>query len=106
VAIVAPAASAATAPRFVGEWASAPAQCRNPWVIKANSLQAGGHLCDFSKVDSSSAGYTASAVCRSAGKLIPGRLTFTAPDQAYISLLTVQGGPFHDAVALQRCPGS
>ncbi len=106
VAIVAPAASAEAAPRFVGQWARAPAQCQNPWVIKAHSLQTGDHVCDFDKVDSSSAGYTASAVCRSAGKMNPTRLTFIAPDQARISLLTVQGGPFTDAVALQRCPGS
>lgn len=106
VQIVAPAASTETAPRFVGQWAIAPAQCQNPWIIKARSLEAAGHICDFDKVDSSSAGYTASVVCRSGDKLNPGRLVFTAPNQAHIALLTVQGGPFHDAVALQRCPGS
>jgi hypothetical protein len=33
------------------------------------------------------------------------RLVITTPNQAQISLLTVSGGPFKDAAALQRCAG-
>jgi hypothetical protein len=106
IAIVAPAASAETAPRFVGRWAITAAQCADPWVIQAHSLKSASSNCDFDKIESSSAGYTANAVCHEPGGPTPVRLTFTTPNQAHISLLTVSGGPFRDAVPLQRCPAA
>jgi predicted small lipoprotein YifL len=101
---VSPPASADAVPRFVGQWASVPGGCGDPWVIQAHHLQARGHICDFDKVEASSAGYSAAAVCSSAAGPKPSRLVFVAPNQPHISILTVSGGPFADAVALQRCP--
>ena len=54
-------------------------------------------------VDANSAGYTVTALCHSKAGMRPSRLTISAPDKATISLLTISGGPFTDAVALQRC---
>lgn len=96
-------AAAEESPRFVGEWARSPDQCQHPWVIRARSLTAGGSDCDFDKIDSSSAGYAVAAVCRAPGGLTPTRLIIVTPNQAKISTLTISGGPFRDAVPLQRC---
>ena len=100
---VAPPTSAGTAPRFVGRWAASTEQCREPWVIEARRLRARGSDCDFDKVDSNSAGYTVTAICHSNGAMTPVRMTIAAPDKAQISMLTISGGPFRDAVPLQRC---
>jgi len=102
VATIAPAASAETAPRFVGRWAASAAQCDKPLVFAPRKLSSGAANCEFDKVDPSSAGYAITAVC---GSGMPARLIITTPDEANISLLTVSGGPFKDATALQRCPG-
>jgi hypothetical protein len=99
----APAASAETAPRFVGRWAASLDQCRDAMVIEAKSLKSGGSNCDFDRVDSNSAGYTVTALCHSKAGMRPSRLTIAAPDKATISLMTISGGPFKDAVPLQRC---
>ena len=104
IPIAAPAASAEGAPRFVGRWALTAAQCADAWVILSHSLKAGASNCDFNKVEPSSAGYTMNAVCHEPGGPTPVRLIITAPNQARISLLTLSGGPFKDAVPLQRCP--
>lgn len=104
IAIVAPTASAGEAPRYVGDWAQSSDQCRHPWVIEAKSLKAGGSDCEFDKVDSSSAGYAVNAVCHSPSGPTPVRLILVTPNQARISTLTVSGGPFKDAVPLERCP--
>jgi hypothetical protein len=104
IPIVAPTASAEDAPRFVGKWATSADQCADAWVIQARSLKAAGSDCDFDKIDTNSAGYTVDAVCRSKSGLSPVRLTFTTPNQERISLLTISGGPFRDAVPLERCP--
>jgi hypothetical protein len=101
VATIAPAASAETAPRFVGRWAASAAQCDKPLVFAPRKLSSGGTNCEFDKVDPSSAGYAITAVCGS----MPARLIITTPNESNISLLTVSGGPFKDATALQRCPG-
>jgi hypothetical protein len=98
-------ASADGAPRYVGEWARSTNQCEHPWVIKARSIQAGGSDCDFDKVESSSAGYAVAAVCHAPGGLNPVRLIIVTPNQAQISSLTISGGPFTDAVSLERCSG-
>ena len=99
----APAAPAGGTPRFVGRWAVSAGQCQDPWVIEARSLKTAGWDCDFDRVDSNSAGYTVPAVCSSAKGPTPVRLSFVTPNQAQISQLTVSGGPFKDAVPLQRC---
>ena len=101
---MAPVASAETAPRFVGRWASSPDQCEHPWVLQARSLKAAAANCDFDKVDADSAGYTVNAVCEAPGGLTPVRLSIVTPDQARVSLLTISGGPFRYPVPLQRCP--
>lgn len=105
VAIAAPSASAEAAPRYVGAWASSTAQCQHPWVIQARSLKVAGSDCDFDKVDSSSAGYAVVAVCHSQAGLQPARLIIVTPNQPHISTLTISGGPFRDAIPLQRCTG-
>lgn len=104
IAVVAPAASAETAPRFVGHWASAADQCPHAWVIQARSLKAAAANCDFDKVDADSAGYTINGVCEAPGGMTPVRLSIATPNQARISQLTISGGPFRYPVALQRCP--
>jgi hypothetical protein len=73
-------------------------------VIQAKSLMAVGSDCDFDKVDSDSAGYTVAAVCHAPGGLNPVRFSIVTPNQAKVSILTISGGPFRDAVPLQRCP--
>jgi hypothetical protein len=103
IPIVAPAASAEAAPRFVGRWASSTDQCVHPWVIQAHSLKAASANCDFDKIESNSAGYTVDAVCQAPGGMTPVRLSIATPDQARISLLTISGGPFRYPVPLQRC---
>ncbi len=104
IPIVAPAASAEGAPRFVGRWASAADQCPHAWVIQAHNLRASAANCDFDKVDSDSAGYTIDAVCQAPGGMTPVRLSIATPNQARISQLTISGGPFRYPVPLQRCP--
>jgi len=43
--------------------------------------------------------------CRSPSGPKPTRFVVTTPNQARVSLLTISGGPFKVAAALQRCPG-
>ncbi|MGZ3276186.1 MAG: hypothetical protein ACXU82_02720 [Caulobacteraceae bacterium] len=104
--VIAPTASAETAPRFVGRWAASAAQCGDPLVFAARSLTSGAANCTFDKVDPSTAGYAITAICRSESGPKPSRLIVTTPNEPRISLLTVSGGPFKDATALQRCPGA
>ena len=105
VPVIAPAASAQSPPRFVGRWAASAAQCDKPLVFAPRNLRSGLANCEFDKVDPSSAGYAITAVCGSGKGPIPARLIITTPNESKISLLTVSGGPFKDATALQRCPG-
>ena len=104
IAIVAPTASAETAPRFIGKWATSIDQCPQAWVIQARSLKAAAANCDFDRVSADSAGYTVNAVCQAPGGLTPVRLSIATPNQARISLLTISGGPFRYPVPLERCP--
>jgi hypothetical protein len=104
IPVLAPAASAETAPTFVGRWTAA-AQCKTPVVIEARSLRDGAVTCDFDRVETSSAGYSIDTVCHAAGHSTPGRLLVMLPDPAHVTSLTLSGGPFGDAVALQRCQG-
>lgn len=106
IPVVAPAASAEAAPRFVGRWAVSAVQCPDALVLQARSLKASGSDCDFDKVEASSAGYTVDAECHSKTGPMPVRLVITTPNQARISLLTISGGPFKDGVPLQRCPAA
>ena len=103
IPILAPAASAATPPRFVGRWAASTAECATPWVFEARSLREAGLTCEFDRVDESSAGYSVATVCRMPKGPLPARLSIVLPETARVSNLTVSGGPFSDAVALQRC---
>lgn len=103
VAVVATPASAEAVPHFVGRWSTADGQCASPWVIQARSLQGGDISCEFDKVDTSSAGYSVASTCKVEGKLQPVRLSIVLPDPNRSTSLTVSGGPFQDAVALQRC---
>ncbi|HEY4031227.1 MAG TPA: hypothetical protein VGM25_12835 [Caulobacteraceae bacterium] len=105
VPLIAPTASAEDAPRFVGLWAPSAAQCVHPLVLKAHSLSSSTADCDFGKVQTSPAGYAFDAVCHTASGPTPTRLIITAPNKTQISLLTISGGPFRDAAALQRCEG-
>ena len=106
IPMIAPAASAEGAPRFVGRWAATAAQCADPLVFAARSLKSDAANCEFDKVDSSPAGYALTAVCSSSAGPNPTRLIITTPNLARISLMTVSGGPFRDPAALQRCTGS
>jgi hypothetical protein len=103
VAIVVPTASAEVTPRYVGLWAPSAGQCADPWVFQAHNLSAAGSDCDFDKIDVNSAGYTMQAVCHASGRMTPTRISIVTPNQPHISILTISGGPFHDAVPLQRC---
>jgi hypothetical protein len=104
IPVVAPAASAETAPPFVGRWTTA-GQCQTPMVIAARSLSDGAVTCDFDRVEASSAGYSIATVCHAAGHSTPGRLLVMLPDPVHVTSLTLSGGPFSDAVAVQRCQG-
>lgn len=105
VPLIAPAAAADAAPRFVGRWAATAAQCEDALVFAPRSLASDATDCEFDKVDPSPAGYAIVAVCRSGSGPRPARLVVTAPNEANISLMTVSGGPFKNGEALQRCPG-
>lgn len=100
IPVLAPPASAETPARYVGRWAAAPNQCGDAVVIEARSLRDAGFTCEFDKVDQSSAGYTATSLCRMKSGPTPSRLTMVLPEPAS---LTISGGPFKDGVALQRC---
>lgn len=72
-------------------------------MMEARSLKGPATRCDFDRVDVNSAGYTAAGICRTTTGTKPGRLSIITPNQAWISTLTISGGPFTDATALQRC---
>jgi hypothetical protein len=95
--------SEASAPHFMGRWASGAGQCRDPVVIQAKALHDGVTNCEFAKVETSTAGYSISAVCRAGAGPTPGRLTLTLPDPAHAGSMTLAGGPFKTPVALERC---
>jgi hypothetical protein len=103
IPLIAPAASADTAPTFVGRWAASTAQCDQPMVIEARSLAGPDADCEFDKVDQSSAGFAVSSTCKVAGKLQPVRINMIMPESDHMSSLTLSGGPFKDTLALQRC---
>jgi hypothetical protein len=100
VPMLAPPASAETPARYVGHWAATPEQCSDAVVIEARSLREDNFTCEFDKVDQSSAGYTATSLCRMKSGPQPSRLTMIMPEPASI---TISGGPFKDGVALTRC---
>ncbi len=100
IPMLAPAASAETPARYVGHWAATPEQCADAVVIEVRSLRDEGFNCEFDKVDQSSAGYTATSLCRMKSGPVPSRLTMIMPEPASI---TISGGPFKDGVALTRC---
>jgi len=54
-------------------------------------------------VETSTAGYSISAVCRAGQGAEPGRLTLTLPDPAHANSMTLAGGPYKQSVALERC---
>jgi hypothetical protein len=95
--------SEASAPRFMGRWSSGTGKCAAPVVIQAKALQYGATNCEFAKVETSTAGYSISAVCRAGAGPTPGRLTLTLPDPAHAGSMTLAGGPFKTPVALERC---
>jgi len=103
--LAAASASPQAAPRFVGRWAASTAGCDDPWVFDAHSLSSGAAQCAFDKIEPSPAGYAIVGTCRSPSGPNPVRLVVTTPDKPQIALLTVSGGPFKDATALQRCAG-
>jgi hypothetical protein len=104
ISMIATPASAADAPGFAGRWAASTADCKNPWIIEARSLKHDDVICEFSKVETSSAGYSMGSTCTVKGGLMPGRLDIMLPDPARITTMTLSGGPFSVATALQRCP--
>ena len=84
------------APHYMGRWAVDAGHCAQPMVIKAKMLDDGSNNCEFAKVDSSTAGYTISAMCRAGKAVTPSRLTLTLPDPAKTSSMTLAG---------ERAPG-
>ena len=103
VPLAAPQVAGQAPPRYIGRWAASAAGCDDPWVFQAKSLSSGAVNCQFDKVEPSPAGYGIVGACGSPSGPMPVRLLVTAPDKAQIALLTVSGGPFKDATALQRC---
>ena len=101
--VVSSPASEASAPRFMGRWSSGTGQCATPVVLQAKALRYGATNCDFAKVETSTAGYSISAVCRAGAGPTPGRLTLTLPDPARAGSMTLAGGPFKAPMALERC---
>ncbi len=98
-----PAVAVAGPPSFVGLWASAPAVCARPWVLKADSLQSPSVLaCQFVKVEPTSAGYTVWSTCSVGKAAAPTRLVFTLTGEGNRSL-TLTGGPFDEPLALGKC---
>lgn len=95
--------SEASAPHFMGRWAVAASECHDPVIIQAKQLRDGATNCDFAKVETSTAGYSISAVCRAGAGPTPGRLTLTLPDPEHASSMTLAGGPFKTPLALERC---
>jgi hypothetical protein len=100
---VAPPIAAGSAPHFMGRWAAAAAECRDPVIIQAKALRNDAANCDFAKVENSTAGYSISAVCRAGAGPKPVRLTLTLPDPEHASSMTLAGGPFKTPLALERC---
>jgi hypothetical protein len=102
-----PAEAPGETPRFVGRWATDGAGCGQDevWVIRAKSLEGAKAVpCAFDRVQATSAGYVVATVCQTDGGPVPGRLTLTLSEYGHGRTMTVAGGPFKDAVALQRCP--
>ena len=93
----------AGAPPFMGRWSVGVGHCDAPMVIQAKTLSDGTTHCDFAKVDSSTAGYTISAMCRAGAVGAPGRLNLILPDPRQSGSMTLSGGPFKTPVALERC---
>ena len=93
---------------YIGRWAAAPTACDNAaWVIEADRLQSPGPLsCTFVKVEPSSAGYTAWSECKVGQTAGPTRLVFTMSGSKADHDLTIEGGPFAEPVALERCAGA
>jgi hypothetical protein len=103
--LAAQAASPQAPPRFIGRWAASAAGCGDPWVLEARGLSSGAANCEFDKVEPSPAGYAIVGACRSPSGPRPTRFVVTTPNQPQVSLLTISGGPFKEAAALQRCLG-
>ncbi len=103
IPVLAPPASAETPPTFVGRWAASDAQCKDPWVVAARSLKAADVTCEFAQVQQTTAGYSVASVCRRNGGPEPGHLNMIMTDPQRPTLMTVSGGPFDGAMALQRC---
>ena len=95
--------SEAGAPHFMGRWSANGGQCADPMIIKAKELHDGATDCEFAKVESSTAGYSISAVCHVGKGSTPGRLTLMLPDPYHSGSMTLSGGPYKNAVALERC---
>jgi hypothetical protein len=93
----------ASAPHFMGRWATVACQCHDPVIIQAKELRNDAANCDFAKVETSTAGYSISAVCRAGAGPTPVRLTLTLPDPDHASSMTLAGGPFKTPLALERC---
>jgi hypothetical protein len=101
--VVSSPASEAGAPHYMGRWAVGVGNCDAPMVIQAKMLSDGATNCEFAKVESSTAGYSISAVCRAGKGPQPGRLTLTLPDPQRAGSMTLAGGPYKTPVALERC---
>lgn len=98
-------AASESTPRYVGRWASEPANCAaGAWRFEARRLATAGEVsCDFDEVSATPGGYRISARC--IAQAPPERqtfsLTFEGPPDA--QRMTVAGGPWSGPISLVRC---
>ena len=88
-----PAPSEAT-PRYVGRWAVAQDDCRDPpWIFEAQQMHTTGEVgCGFDNVSMTSTGYTIAATCHAEGEDSHHTLQIAFAESARAMLLT--GGPW------------
>ncbi len=101
-------AAPAGPPAFIGRWGAESKGCdRDIWLIGSDGLRSPSELsCTFESIDTTSAGYIVSAMCRVGKAVQPSRIVFTMTGPAAAQSLTMTGGPFAEPVALSRCPSS
>jgi len=102
----APAAETAGAtPRYVGRWASEPANCAaGAWTFEARRVATAGEVsCDFEKVSPTAAGYRVAAQCIAQAPPEPQTFTLTFEGPADAERMIVAGGPWSGPISLVRC---
>jgi hypothetical protein len=101
-----PEAPAAPA-RYVGRWASQPANCdAGAWTFQERRLATAGEVaCEFEQVTETARGYRVMARCVAQAPPEPHTFSLTFEGPADAPRMTVDGGPWSGPISLGRCDG-